>query len=813
MFQNYLTTSLRNLLRRKGHSFINIAGLTFGLACCLLIFQYVAYEYSFDDFNANASNLYRVAATEIRNGHEPETDALYGYAMGPAFAQAVPEVVRFARLHPDLNNPIVSNPAQPDKAFEEKRVYYADSAFLKMFSYPLVVGDTARALAEPNTALLAESTARKYFGSVNPIGQVLNVTGWISGSFSVNGIFRDVPANSHLQFDILLPMTDLLQRSRYSDPQHGWSWHNFNTYVQLREDVNLTEVERKFTEVVKSNRAEQFKRTNTTVHVQAQPLHDVHLNDAIFAPRAAAGSYRTVYFFTLIGIVTLLIALVNYINLATARSLDRAREIGVRKVVGAQRRQLIFQFLCEATLTNLAALACAIVLAEMFRPLVNNLAGTQLTDWLWSSPELWAAFAATFCASTLLAGLYPAFVLSSFKPVSVLKGKEGATSARLWLRQGLVVLQFAASIVLLAGTAIVYSQLDYMRNMDIGINLEQILTVPGPRVLSKGVDDALATQSLIHELHQLPAIQQIATSSAIPGRGFNWHSRGLRRETADPSTGVRGALAWIDTSFADLYGLQLIAGNGFAGVSPRAPEGEPTPVIANETAIRAVGFDTPSEAINQLLSMGGTRKIVGVFNDFNWSSVHSPREAALFALRQGNYHLSLKVNTNNLPATIAAIERIYTRLFPGNPFQYAFVDEQFDGQYRNDQRFAALFSVFAVLAVLIACMGLFGLASFATRQRTKEVGIRKVLGATVAGIVALLSKDFVKLVLLANFIAWPLAYVAMNAWLQNFAYRIDIGWWVYALAGTMALLIALITVSTQAIKAAVANPVEALRYE
>ncbi|MGH7497210.1 MAG: ABC transporter permease [bacterium] len=816
MLKNYLTTALRNLLRRKGHSFINVAGLTLGLACCLIIFQYVAFEYSFDSFNTNAPDLYRVVQATVRSGREPETKALNGYAMGPALAQSVPEVVRFTRLHPDYDEPVVSHSAQPEKAFEEENVYYADPAFLEMFSYPLVLGDPSRALAEPGTLLLSESMARKYFGSENPLGQVLNVNGWISGAFSVNGVFRNVPANSHLQFDFLLPISDLMQKSAYKDPENGWTWQNFNTYVQLRPEAaeNLAAVEQKLTEVLLANRGENFKRTNTTAELRAQPLRDIHLNAAVFAPEVVQGSHRTVYFFVMIGLITLAIALVNYVNLATARALDRSREVGVRKVIGAQRRQLILQFLLESALTNLAALALAIVLAEILRPFVNDLAGTQLTDWAWSNPRVWILSLTMFFAGTLLAGLYPAFALSAFRPVTVLKSKSGSSSLRLWLRQGLVVLQFAATVGLLIGTGIVYTQLEHMRHMDLAINLEQVLAVPGPRVFGEDRDKTQAQQRLIHELRQIPAIRQIATSSALPGRGFTSYSSNLRRETADPATGVNGAVAWVDSSFAALYGLELIAGGGFKGISPHTPEGEPQPVIANETAIKAMNFDTPNEALLQLITLGGASfKIVGVFKDFNWSSAHVPREAALFRLTPIGGFFSLKVSTENLPQTIAEIESIYRSLFPGNPFSYSFVDEKFDEQYRNDRRFAALFSVFAGLAILIASLGLFGLASFSARQRTKEIGVRKVLGASVAGIAALLSKDFIKLVLFANLFVWPVAYYVMNNWLQGFAYRIEISWWMFALAGGMAMLIALLTVSTQAIKAALANPVEALRYE
>jgi putative ABC transport system permease protein len=339
----------------------------------LVIFQYVAYEYSFDDFNTNAPNLYRVTQTTIRNGREPDTKALGGYAMGPALAQSVPEVIRFTRLHPDYSDPVVSNSAQPDKVFEEERVHYVDPAFLQMFSYPLVLGEEGKALVEPNTILISESTARKYFGAENPIGKVLKVNGWISGAFHVNGVFRDVPANSHLQFDFLLSMADLIQKSNYKDPKHGWSWQNFITYVQLREDANLATVEQKLTEVLLSNRGEDFKRTNTTANLVVQPLREIHLNDAVFAPEAMQGSHRTVYFFVIIALITLVIALVNYVNLAMACSFDRSREVGVRKVIGAQRRQLVLQFLFESALTNVAVLVLAVAFAEIFKPFVNNL--------------------------------------------------------------------------------------------------------------------------------------------------------------------------------------------------------------------------------------------------------------------------------------------------------------------------------------------------------------------------------------------------------------------------------------------------------
>jgi putative ABC transport system permease protein len=812
MYKNYLKTAFRNLFRHKGYSAINIIGLTIGLTCCLLIFQFVAFEYSFDTFHENAPNLYRISRTAVRNGELLNTSALNPHALGPALKEAVPEVVRFARLHPDYNNPIVLNPAHPERAFDEERLLYADPAFLQMFSYSLISGDTASAL-DPGTMLISERAARRYFVDEDPVGQTLEVVGYFNEGLLVNGVFKDFPPNSHLQFDFLVPMADLLQSQNYRDPETAWGWWNFNTYVQLPENVNLAEVEQKFTDVLMVYEGDGYRQSGTSVHVNVQPLGDIHLSEEVeAAPMTIVGSRQTVYFFTIVGLVTLFIALVNYVNLATSRALDRAREVGVRKVVGARRRQLVTQFFFESALTNLVAFILAAGFAAALRPALNNLAGTNLPGLLWGDPAFWLIFLATFFTSTLLAGMYPALVLSSFKPVSVLKGKGGSYAARSWLRQGLVVLQFAASVMLVAGTAVVYTQLGYMRNMDLGIELEQILTVRGPRVLEEGVERPEAVRTLIQELRQIPAVRQIATSSSVPGSGFIWYSS-ARRATADPSTDVNAVLTGIDSSFASMYGLELVAGRGFERIA-EVPQGEPFPVIPNETVVRAIGFDSPAEAVDQIVNFGGVdARIVGVFKDFNWSSAHAVRENAFFGLDYNAAQLSIKVSTENLPQTIAAIERIYTTLFPGNPFRYAFANEQFDQQYRNDQRFATLFSIFAGLAIFIACLGLFGLAAFTAQQRTKEIGVRKVLGASVGSIVRLLSSDFMKLVLIAFVLAAPLAYFGMQRWLEGFAYRIDIGPGVFIVTGFLVLLIALLTVSYQSIKAALADPVKSLRYE
>ncbi|HMB92407.1 MAG TPA: ABC transporter permease [Rhodothermales bacterium] len=809
MLKNYFKIAFRNLRRQKGYSFINIAGLMLGLTCCLLIFQFVAFEYSFDDFNEHAATIYRVTETSARNNGDSNTIAMSPYAMGGALEEAVPEVVRYARIHPDYANPVISNPEQRDKAFEETDALYVDASFLQMFSYPLVAGENA--LDEPGTMLLSESAARRYFGEQNPIGRTLKVNGWMSDSYQITGVLKDAPVNSHLQFDFLMPVGPLVQ-SGYS-PDHAWRLRNFMTYVQLRPDARLDEVERKFTDAWLANVGEVYREGNIVAHLNAQPLRDLHLNNEVMVGALSTGSYRTVYFFTLLGVVLFLIALINYVNLATARALDRAREVGVRKSVGAQRGQLVTQFLFESALTSVIALMLALGATAVLRPVVNQLTGAQLTLAVWVDPLFWISCLVVFCVSTLVAGLYPAFVLSSFRPVAALKGKAGTFASRLWLRKGLVVVQFAASMVLVAGTVIVYNQLSYMRHLDLGIDLEQVLTVSGPRVLDEGVNREGAISTFTQEVRALPGVQQTATSAKLPGLGFNWYTSAWLA-TADRSSAISGTVARIDSSFADLYGLTLIAGEGFRNRSGSTPQGTPMRVIANALAVKALGFETPDEAVGQLIRLGGDEtEIVGVFKDFSWSSAHNTRENMFFEQTQSGLLVSMKVNTASLPQTLTAIEDIYTTLFPGNPFRYTFADAQFEQQYRTDQQFATLFGLFASIAIVIACLGLFGLAAFTATRRTKEIGVRKVLGASVGGIIGLLSKDFLQLVGVAFVVAVPIAYFLMNRWLADFAYHIRIGLGVFLLTGALVLCIALATVSYQSIKAALADPVKSLRHE
>ena len=814
MFKNYFKIAWRTLLHNKSFSTINIVGLSIGMTCCLIIFQYVAFESSFDEFHQKGDRIYRVLQAWARGADELGTgESFTAQSLAPALREDIPEIVNITRLHSD--NAIVSNPSKPDQVFEENSILYADPDFINMFSFPMVSGDAKKAL-QPGNVMLSESAAKKYFGDANPAGEVLHVVGNIEKTFTIVGVFKDVPSNSHLQFGMLLPMRDLLDGENYAtEPEGGWSWNNFTTFIEVHPEADVKTVEGKMTEVYLKHRGQVIKQQGGRAALHVQPLSDIHLNSEIMgAVDIVSGSYKTLYFFLVIGLITLTIALVNYINLATARALNRSREVGVRKVVGAGRGQLVVQFLYESALTNITAVVIALALTTALLPAVNDIAETRLDINQWLDMRFIIALGATILAGTLLAGLYPAFVLSSFRPASVLKGRTAYLASHVWLRKALVVVQFTACIVLIAGTAIVYDQLSFMRNLDLGLNLERVVAVRAPRFLNEGVDRPTVMQTFINELKSTPGVAGAALSSSLPGQGFNWNGASIRKSTDDPAKALRGVATYIDSAFAPLYGLKLVAGKEFADLTAADAEGAPWMVIINETAAGNLGYATAADAIDASLDVGGyAARVIGVYQDFRWSSAHQEQQNILFGRTTAGSQVSVKLAASDFASVIEKIQSSYSALFPGNVFQYNFVDQVFDQQYRNEQRFAKLFSIFAGMAIFIACLGLLGLVAFTAQQRTKEIGVRKVLGATVSGIVGLLSKDFLKLVFAGFIFAVPLTIYIMTQWLSNFAYRTDISAGIFVVSGVAAIFLAIATVSWQSFKAATANPVNSLRNE
>ncbi|MBX2821633.1 MAG: ABC transporter permease [Rhodothermaceae bacterium] len=810
MLRNYIKIALRSLLHKKGYALLNIIGLAIGMASCLIIFLYVTYETSFDQFNTKIDRIYRGGFEITRNGERQHIRGETAFNLGPTMAEDVPNIIQYARIQPNYGSAVFSvKEGGKTKTFKEDSVIYADSSFLDLFDYPLINGDKSRALADPRTVLISASMAHKYFGDADPLGRTLDFNGWVRGVYTVTGVFADVPATSHLPFDFLLPMHDLLRLRRFSNPERGWDRLSFATYFEIAQGADIETVENAITRTYYEHRSENLAASNTELNAHLQPLSDIHLNADISGPIAITGDRKKVYFFLLICLVTFLIALVNYVNLATARATDRAKEVGVRKVVGAQKKQLVEQFLTESLAINGIALIVAIALSLALVPVLNQIAGIQLSPWDWMTVPFFLFFLVVIIPCVLLAGFYPAFILSSFKPATVFN----ASARTLRLRKTLIVVQFAASIILLIGTSVIYSQLSFMREKDMGFELDQVVVVENPRIRGAVGRWASDMATLKNKLQELPAISTVGLSSTTPGGGFNWYSRAFK-VADDPSEGSPVRSITVDHDFIDVYGLDILAGEAFREGMPLSDAENPS-VLVNENLVRRLGFTSNEEAVGQQIASvrGGPYTIHGVVNKFNWSSAHIYSEAVILFYETRYGEISMAVQAGKLPEVLPVVQQIYEDLFPGNPFLYHFADDVFDAQYKSDQTFASLFALFAGLAVFIACLGLFGLASFEASRRTKEIGVRKVLGASTGSLIGMLSRDFLKLVGVAFFIAIPVAYITMNRWLDGFAYHIQMGPGIYLFAALVTLMIASLTISFHTVKAALGNPIKALRYE
>jgi len=801
MLKNYFTITLRNLQKHKGYAFINLFGLAVGMAASLLILQYVTYELSYDDFHEQGARIYRVQYNAYAQGTLEFESATAFPRVGPALQEDFPEVEAYARLYLRYGGGVVR---YEDQHFKEDLLFQADPSFLTMFSYPMRRGDRNTALSEPNTAVISETTARKYFGDEDPLGKRFRFGN--DEEYTITGMIAS-PEHSHLKFDFLLSYATLTQQWGESF-ETAWGWYDFYNYIRLAPGADPAALEAKLPDFIARN--DEDEHATETTRFVLQPLRDIHLSSHLIQEARVNGDGTAVTFLALIAFFILVIAWFNYINLATARAIERAREIGIRKAVGANRKQLIRQFLLESLFLNVVAAVLALALWQQAQPLFNNLVGKTLALGVTGSGAFWAGLAAVFAAGAFVSGLYPAFVLSSYKPATVLKGAFGTTRQGLYLRKVLVVGQFVASVGLIAGTLIVYQQLTFMRSQDLGIDIDQTLVINGPGVIE---NDSLYSQQ-VHafkqELLRHAGIRQISASTEIPGNLIYW-TNGARRLEATPEASVILYRVGIDYDFLDTYGHRLLAGRGYAP----AFTADSASVILNESALGALGFAGPESALNQRIRTGGdTLTIVGVVADYHQEGLqHDFRQTAFLLRPDARSYYSAKVNTTDLDATLAFVGEQYARFFPENPFTYVFLDEHFNTQYRSYQQFGKVFGFFALLAVLVACLGLFGLSSFTAARRTKEIGIRKVLGSSVGNILVLLSKDFLKLVLAGSFIAVPVVWYLMNRWLEGFAFRIEISWPIFLIAGSLSLAIALLTVSYQSIKAALANPVKSLRYE
>ncbi len=808
MFTNYLKIALRNLRKRAFFSVLNIGGLALGMAACLLIFQYVIFENSYDTFHEEAEDIYRVTREPFRQGVSQGVTSNTSWGLAPLLQEAMPEMQQVWRVHPNYGQATLTyTPPGGDRlAIQDDDVAFVEPAFLDVFSFPVLQTDGSRPLAAPNTAVITRSLAEKLLPGRDPVGEVLEVYAWVNGSYTITAVIDDMPANGHLQFSLLLPMIDLLQTDQYADDS-GWGWTNFQTYAQLAPNTDHVAVAEKAMALVNTHNTERYARSQIRMGVGLQPITDIHLSNDVLYGR----DLNQLYFFTVIALFILVIAWVNYINLSTARALERAKEVGVRKAAGARRSQLINQFIVESVLINGLGLVFALGLARLGLPVLNDLAQTQIDASIWQEPLLWLTFIGVFTIGAVLASLYPAAILSRFKPVEVLKGRAVSTPGGVWLRRGLVVFQFAASMALLTGTYIVYQQVSFMRDADLGVDLTQTLVISHPSLTPNDMDDASAMNALTEELRRLSAVDDIAISTLAPGEGYNFYSV-VRREDQPSTESVRMRLVSVNGRFDEVYGLQIVAGRGFEEESGTDVH---QLVLLNETSVEAMGFASPADAIDQhvIIGLGQRSRVVGVYEDFHWSSVKEEIVPILLGYTPSGARYSIRLQTDDVRTVVADVENLYATLFPGSPFNYYFADTKFNEQYREDARFGALFGWFAMLALLVACLGLVGLAAYTAALRTKEIGIRKVLGAGVPSIVRLLTTDFARLVVIAIILVVPGLYWAADYWLQDFAMRIELNIWLFLMPGLAVLTFALLTVSYHTLRTAWADPARSLRAE
>ncbi len=808
MIRNYIKTAYRSLAKNKGFTFINVSGLALGLATCLLIVFYVFDELSYDRYNVKADRVVRLNyAIKFGGVNNP-------YAITPPVAAAAlkadfPEVEQVARFRNKGGNKVKKGAQN----IQEDRMVYADNSIFDIFTLPIINGDPAHALTEPHTVIITQDIAKKYFGKTDVVGQVLTLND--TSLFKITAVIKNIPQQSHFHFDFIISMPTLAERN-----DNSWLGNNFNTYILLKPGFSNRDLAAKLPEFLHRHAGAQlqsaihmdfaaFEKSGNYLKLTLIPLKDIHLKSAMLDEFEPNGDITYVYIFSAIAIFILLIACVNFMNLSTARSASRAREVGVRKVLGSPRKYLVAQFLTESIVVTLVGAIIAVFAAWAFLPLFNQLSGKQLTVTAqilsWLIPALVIIVIVIGC----LAGSYPALFLSGFQPINVLKGKLAAGFKGGTLRSVLVVFQFAISIFLIIGTLVIYNQLKYIQNKDLGYNRDHILIVKNVWSLGNGAN------AFKQEIKQLAGVQSATLSNSLPTDNGNDDTRSFfKHATADQKAAVLSHEWYVDEDYVPTLGIKMAAGRNFS----KDMGTDSSEVIVNEAFAKLMGDPNPVNQFiyapaNNALTKFNKLHIIGVMKDFNFKSLKDNTPPLLVNLAANMGVMSIRIHTADIPGLMAQIKTRWRDVSHNQQLSYSFMEQEFDALYQSEQRMGAISVAFTSLAIIIACLGLFGLAAYAAEQRTKEIGIRKVLGANVSTIVNMLSRDFIRLVIIAIAIAVPFAWWVMNSWLQSFAYRASIGWWVFAAAGMLACFIAIATISFQAIRAALTNPVLSLRSE
>ena len=817
MIRNYFKISWRNIIKNKAFSVINVFGLAVGLAACALIFEFVAYEFSFDRFHSKVERTFRITNDRFQNGKLVQHGTITYPTVGPAMANEFPEVEEYARVMPagDLNVKIEL------KNFRGDNGIFADQRFLRVFDFKLLAGDRATLLSEPYTVALTKETARKFFefpgdNFSSLIGKTF-LWGLDPRPFEIKGILDDIPGNSHLQFDALISYATLITNN--ADADESWTWSDMRHYVVLKPDVDPATLESKFP-AFSERHFQGTKVSGSIEEFHLQPLQDAHLYSDYEYDIATTASGKAVWSMLTVALFILVIAWINYINLTTSRGIDRAKEVGLRKVMGAFKSQLVQQFIFETMLLTLLAAMLAIAVINVVQGTFNEIVGSDLS---WTSmfenttvSQRWIGAAVLF-GGAFIAGSYPAFVLSKYQPVTVLKGRFTTSSKGKFLRKSLVVFQFATSAALICGTMIVSKQIEFMNTTDLGINLKDILVVQPPELIAYDSTFIGSVEEFKNQVGNISGVVRATTSWRLPGdrlgRAFNIRIAG---QPADQQYMV--SHVGVDHDYFSTMQIDILAGRDFTPTDHNPDFTKLNSIIINRNALNLFGFENPQDAINREILWGndGTRKwtIVGVINDYHQESLQKPMEPIVFRpVYDTNSPISIKFNTGDQAHLLSKVEATYRKFFPGNAFEYTFLQDRYNNQYNDDKRFAKIVSIFTGLAIIVACLGLIGLSSYTAVLRTKEIGIRKVLGASVANIVSILSFDFVRLVFIAALLSLPIAYTAMNYWLASYTYRIDLGWALFITPVLIVVVIAAITICFQILKTAMTKPVDTLKYE
>lgn len=804
MLKNYIKIAFRHLAEYKTYSVLNILGLSIGTVAFLLIIHYVNFEKSYDKFHDNSENIYRLRYERISENGEA---ARFASCCPPAALrirdkfEEVESIARIFRYKASVSH--------EDNMFFEERIFFAEPDFLSILKYKFIKGDPLAGISQPGNAFISRTTAIKYFGTQNVIGETFSIDK--KTEYQITGVFEDIPANSHLKFDFLLPWSSLLNTIG-KDYDEAWGHTGSYTYLKVKPNTDPNTLQSKFDKMIDDEIGEDLKKYKMQLLIPLQPLEQIHLASHFMQEYEINGDLDSVNFLLIIAFFIIIMAWVNYINLTTARSINRAKEVGLRKVVGASRKQLITQLFIETIILKLFAIILAIGFAKLFIPYFSLLTGIPSTFSIWEQSWIWIALPSIFLLGILLSGIYPVIAISSFKPISIISGKFSKTAKGVATRKALVSFQFILALALITATFTISKQVSFMKDQDVGFSIEQTLVIKGPRV--RGENFNSTNESFKESILSKSFVSDICLSTEVPGRQIYWDAGAIHKYGEDPSAGKNYQIVGIDYDYIDLYDLDIIYGRGFS----RDFTSEERSLILNETAINWMGFDSLKTAVGADVSYWGEKfTIVGIMKDFHQQSLKEEYEPHIYRFmptgRGTRAMYSILIENKDMKKTIAEIQEEWNNFFPGNPFEYFFLDEYYDQQYKAEELFGKVFSLFSILAIFITFLGIFGLSSFSAAQRTKEVGIRKVLGAKLSDVLILLTKDYIKILGISFILLLPFLYLGLNSWLEEFANRMELNIWLFILPLALVGIITLLTVSQQTLKTASTNPVNSLKHE